>query len=323
MFPHGPFMKTLDQSKVVAMQKAIKAVSPDTLRLQYFNCFNRSTAKQREDPDGWKECQARLPDGRQVTMGATLTFYVPTLTNAWGREMDALAEWMLQTIGADGLYWDCYNYSNITHYGEPWDGWTGDIDPKTHTLVRKKSSLNLLSWPWREKWTARLLREGRPLVANGNPCLTSEYQYPFPRFVETSSISSLSKTHLFTPIALGDHITERNEVDSYRWMLKALDWGGLYYWYGQKPTRPAFTAFMFPFTPMELHSGYIIGQERILTNRSGLFGWGDGSGFKAYVFDRVGKLTTKVKVSEVKRDGKTYAEVRIPEGYGVALIRVP
>ena len=321
MFPHGPFMKTLDQSKVMAMQKTIEAVSPQTKRLQYFNCFNRSLAKQKQDPDGWPESQARMPDGKQVTSGATLTFYFPTLTNEWGKEMDKLANWMLETVGADGLYWDCYDYWNVMHYREPWDGWTADIDPKSHYITRKKSYLTLISWPWRERLTARLLSEDRPIVANGNPSLTSEYKYQFPRFVETADISALSKTHLFTPIALGDHVTERNEVDSYRWMLRAMDWGGLYYWYGQIPTRPAFTTYMFPFTPIELHKGYIIGKERILTKMSGTFGWGDQSEFETHVFDRLGKETDEIKVPRIVRDGKAYGEVRIPEGYAVALVR--
>ena len=321
MFPHGPFMATLDQSKVIAMHKTIKAVSPETRRLHYFNCFNRSTAKQKEDPEGWADCQVRMPDGSQVTSGPTLTFYFPTLDNAWGREMDKLADWMIHAIGADGLYWDCYDYWNVTHYAEPWDGWTADIDPKTLQIQRKRSCLTLISWPWREKLTSWLLSSGRPLVANGNPSLTSEYRYRFPRFVETADISNLSQAHLFTPIALGDHVTERNEVDSFRWMLSALDWGGLYYWYNQKPSRPAFTAVMFPFTPIELHRGYLIGEERILTKDSGLIGWGDASNFEVHVFDRLGRQTDEIQPPRVMKDGKAYAEVRIPEGYAAAIVR--
>jgi hypothetical protein len=321
MFAHGPFMATLDQSKIIAMQRTIEAVSPQTLRLQYFNCFNRSLAKQKEDPDTWSDCLVRLPNGDPVTDGTTLGFYYPTLDNDWGREMDKLAEWMLTTIGADGLYWDCYDYWNVTHYGEPWDGWTADIDPRSHRITRKKSSLTLISWPWREKWTARLLSEGRPLVANGNPTQTSEYQYRFPRFVETADISSLSKTHLFTPIALGDHVTERNEVDAYRWMLNALDWGGLYYWYGQEPSRPSLTAKMFPFTPIELHSGYLIGEERIITKVSGMFGWGDASDFRVTVFDRTGRQTDQYMPERVVIDGRSYAQVRIPEDYAAMIER--
>ena len=321
MFPHGPFMKTLNQSKIILMHKMVEAISPETKRLQYFNCFNRSTAKQKEDPDGWASSQVRMPDGKQVTSGPTLTFYVPLLDNEWGREMDKLVDWMINTLGADGLYWDCYDYWNVTHYAEPWDGWTADIDPRTFKIKRKRSCLTLISWPWREKLTSWLLSNGRPLVANGNPTLTSEYKYRFPRFVETADISNLSKTHLFTPIALGDHVTERNEVDAYRWMLNALDWGGLYYWYSQKPTRPAFTTVMFPFTPIELHRGYIIGEERILTKESGLFGWGDASAFDVHVFDRLGRLTDKIKPPRVMKNGQAYAEVRIPEGYAAAIVR--
>jgi len=46
---------------------------------------------------------------------------------------------------------------------------------------------------------------------------------------------------------------------------------------------------MFPITPMELHEGYIIGKERIVTNRSGLFGWGDNSKHEVHVFNEEGK----------------------------------
>lgn len=322
MFPHGPFMRTLDQSRITLMHKMIEAISPDTKRLQYFNCFNRSTAKQKEDPDGWSSSQVRLADGTQATSGPTLTFYVPTLDNEWGREMDQLVDWMINTLGADGLYWDCYDYWSYNHYGDPWDGWTADIDAKTFKIKRRRSCLTLISWPWREKLTSWLLSNGRPLVANGNPSLTSEYKYRFPRFVETADISNLSKAHLYTPIALGDHVTERNEVDAYRWMLNALDWGGLYYWYSQKPMRPAFTSVMFPFTPIELHRGYLIGEERILTKESGLFGWGDTSEFQVYVFDRLGRFTDEIKPPRVMKDGKAYAEVRIGEGYAAAIVRV-
>ena len=50
---------------------------------------------------------------------------------------------------------------------------------------------------------------------------------------------------------------------------------------------------MYPFTPIELHSGVLIGKERILTNRSGHFGWGDASAFRAHVFDSDGKQTDR------------------------------
>jgi hypothetical protein len=78
---------------------------------------------------------------------------------------------------------------------------------------------------------------------------------------------------------------------------------------------------MFPFTPIELHGGYLIGQERILTKESGLFGWGDLSEFTVHVFDRIGKETDEIACPRIIQDGKAYAEVRIPEGYAAAIVR--
>ena len=78
---------------------------------------------------------------------------------------------------------------------------------------------------------------------------------------------------------------------------------------------------MYPFTPLEIHAGYAIGKERILTNRSGLFGWNDASEFRAYVYDREGRATERHPVQRVERDGRAYAEVRIPGGYSAAIVR--
>ncbi len=318
-WPHGPYRIGLDPSRLRTTNDLVRSVRPQAGLLSYFNCFN--CARIKGDPVLWPECRVLLPDGEQV--GRVSKLYFPTPDNAYGKEMDRYIDWILNTVGADGVYWDCYNLDRISHHGEAWDGWTGEIDPNTHALRKKKSNLALLAQPWVEKTTARLLKEGRPLVANGAPIFTSAYKFQFPRFVETSGISSVARTHLYTPIALGDHITERNEVDCYRWMLNALNWGGLYYWYAARivPTRSTLTTHMFPFTPIELHSGYLIGRERILTNRSGLFGWGDLSGFKAHVYDRIGRETDGIDAVRVVRDGRAYAEVRIPEGYSAALVR--
>lgn len=319
LFPHGPNDRVCDPTSAQESIKKVKALRPATKTLMYFNCFD--CARAADDPIRWPECRIMGPDGHEIHNGAPYILYFPTLTNEYGREMDKSVDWLLNVVGSDGLYQDCYNY-NLAHYGEPWDGWTADIDPTRHTIIRQKSSVSLITWPWRERLTARLQKEGRPHVANGNPVTTSEMKYHFPRFVETADISALAQTHLFTPIALGDHITERNEVDSYRWMLNALDWGGVYYYYPTIiPTHPTLTTYMFPLTPMELHSGYIIGRERILTKLSGLFGWGDASQFEVHVFDRMGKETKEIKTPRIMSGGKAYAELRIPEGYSAAIVR--
>jgi hypothetical protein len=106
-------------------------------------------------------------------------------------------------------------------------------------------------------------------------------------------------------------------------MVRGLDYGAVYYWYHTEidVTHPTLTSFMFPITPINLGHGYLIGKERILTNTSGYFGWDDRSDFDIVVFDDRGNRTEQVKIPKIERDGKRFAEVRIPEGYAVALIR--
>ena len=320
IFAHGPARRQCEtevQAPTIAMLKKLR---PEATVVAYFNCF--TCARAKDDPVRWPACQVLRPDGKNIAEGTPYPTYFPTLTNAYGKEMDQDVEWILHTLDADGFWWDMYNGYGM-HYGEPWDGWSADIDSRTHAIIRKKSSTALISWPWRKKTLERMFAEGRTVIANGGPMMTSEYAYHFPRAAETAGIGNLSWMHFFTPIALGDHTTEHNEADCYKHMLKALDWGGIYYWYSShnRPTRPTLTSHMFPFTPIELHGGYVIGKERILTNRSGLFGWGDMAAFEAHVFDRVGKETDKIKVPRVVKNGKAYAEVRIPEGYSVAIVR--
>jgi hypothetical protein len=84
---------------------------------------------------------------------------------------------------------------------------------------------------------------------------------------------------------------------------------------------------MYPFTPVELHEGYVIGKERIITNRSGVFGWNDNSPHEVHVYDNTGhevdlkkiKLPTVIKTDT--QNGKTWTEVRIGEGWSAVIVR--
>jgi hypothetical protein len=146
----------------------------------------------------------------------------------------------------------------------------------------------------------------------------------FPCFVETGTITHCRHAHLHSPIALGDHLTERSEKDAYHQMLAALNYGCVYHWYNDVtviPTHPHLTRYMYPITPLELHEGYLIGKERIITNRSGLFGWGDASEHEVHVFNTDGVEVEGFSAPLLKRDGKTYTELRIAEDWSAAIVR--
>lgn len=70
-----------------------------------------------------------------------------------------------------------------------------------------------------------------------------------------------------------------------------------------------------------IHEGYVIGKERILTNRSGLFGWATPRATKCMSLMTPGR---KWKVSArhtVRIDRKTFTELRIAEGWSAAIVK--
>jgi hypothetical protein len=70
----------------------------------------------------------------------------------------------------------------------------------------------------------------------------------------------------------------------------ALMRGALYYHYLGGTGCPSLSSKMFPFTPIELHSGWLVGKERILTAVSGDFGWrGEKPDVDVFVFDELGR----------------------------------
>ncbi|MBX7256110.1 MAG: hypothetical protein K1Y02_07085 [Candidatus Hydrogenedentes bacterium] len=321
-FPHGTIFHQLDFTSFRESFARWRRLEPNREYLVYFHCF----LDVREDgPTLFADARLLSPDGKQTDYGEeSQRLYFPTENNSFGPEIAKNVDDILGPIGADGVYWDEHEYSRWQyHYGEPWDGFSGDIDPTSMTVTRLKSSVTLLTEPWRLALAKRILAKG-PLIGNGPPFTRAMAALQFPCFVETGSITNCTQAHLYSPIALGDHLTERSEQDAYGIILAALDFGCVYHWYNDLdvvPTHPHITSFMYPITPMELHEGYIIGKERIITNRSGLFGWGDMSAHEVHVFDDTGREAPGFQTKEVVKDDARYTEVRIGEGWSAAIVR--
>ncbi len=321
-FPHGTIFKDLDFTSFRDSFARWRRLEPNRKYLVYFHCF----LDVREDGSTlFPDARLLSTDGKQADYGeASQRIYIPTKTNSYGVEIAKDVDAILGPIGADGVYWDEHEYSRwLYHYGEPWDGFSGDIDPTSMTVSRLKSSATLLSEPWRLDLAKRILSKGS-LIGNGPPYTRAMAALQFPCFVETGSITNCTQAHLYSPIALGDHLTERSELDAYGILLSALDFGCVYHWYNDMnviPTHPHITSYMYPITPLELHEGYIIGKERILTNRSGLFGWGDMSTHEVHVFDDTSREVPDFKVSESVQNGARFTELRIAEGWSAAILR--
>jgi len=321
MYAHGTVLQGLDESPNAKHNDRVRALCPGVKTEFYFHCF---LDVGEDAPTKYADARTLLADGTQATYGQPYDrIFFPTLENQFGRDIGKNIDFIFDTIKADGVYWDEMTYSRYQyHYGEPWDGCSGDIDAQTGKLLRKKSSVTLLSQPFVAYHIKRIQARG-PLMANGAPHTRTIADLHFQTFVETAAISNCLRAILYSPVALGDHISERKEVDAYRWMTDALNYGCLYSWYDYHvwPYYETLTKYMFPTTPVELHEGFIIGRERIITNRSGLFGWGDKSKHEVHVFNDEGKEVPGFRAPTLTKGGKTYTELRIAEGWTAAIVR--
>ena len=226
----------------------------------------------------------------RLAQGWNWYIYYPTPDNSFGRAMLDSADVLLDEIGADGAFLDGFMWAYGGEYTyDRWDGHTAEIDPETKTIVRKMGSVLLLSQDALVAFCRKVRDKGGVVVANNsvitrtigreNYILHDHECYPGP------------EVHLAsTPAALSLPAAIRTEPDIHRDVLDKLAWGNLYMYYEECPvTYPSVPAQMYPITFQELHSGWVQGTQRLITTRSGLYGWpGDGQLHFVYLYDSRG-----------------------------------
>ncbi|MCC7494662.1 MAG: hypothetical protein IT204_20050 [Fimbriimonadaceae bacterium] len=318
---HGTLFQQADYEVFKRAFERRRKLQPGVQNLVYYHCFIDAT---KDAAERFSDSRTLRADGRQADYGqAVYRIFLPLATNSYGPAIARNIDLIFDTIGAEGVYWDEHQYSAYPyHYGQPWDGVTGDLNAKFE-ISGLKSSVTLLTESWRLQQMRRIQARG-PLIGNGAPTTQAVAALRFPCFVETGSITNCTHNQLYSPIALGDHLTERSERDAYRVMLGALDYGCLYHWYNDLtvvPTHHHLTRYMYPIVPVELRAGMVIGEDRVITNRSGLYGFGDAAALEVHVFNDQGVEQPDFVAPVVTRGGQTWAEVRIGEDWSAAILK--
>ena len=268
-------------------------------------------------------------NGKPVTYyGDGLKISFTTLQNKAGKLFEARLKMFLE-MDIDGIFWDETGYSMAAyHYGKPWDKISGDIDKKTHKLLRLKSSVMLLQEPWKIKQMKMLQK--RNISIHGNCALSGNMlKLRFPTGAETDILENCTEMALWSPLQYGDYTSGKETQEAMcKAMHRGLDYGCLYLWphfslprQSEKTQYPTAATYMFPATPIELREGVVFARERIVTNRSGVFGWNDNSGHEVRVFDAEGREQKNFKAPFIRRNGKTYTEIRMPRYWAAVIIR--
>jgi hypothetical protein len=245
------------------------------------------------------------------------SLFVPTLSNSYGKALMAVQRHIAETLDAH-IYIDEITASNVPAfgaYGDTWDGCTVAIDPVSHAVTGKLSSTILLMQPWRETLVGYLKTKGKAVIANGPHYTRTMMGWGLQCFVESAAEDNAAiGAHLSHPLCLS-HYSGPFSTARYNAARRLLDRAGILF--------AAFSAEapVFPITPVELRAGVIIGEERILTNRSGRFGWGDSSAADVHVFDGEGSRVQSPDSKTVRHGGSLVTELRLPDGHLAILVR--
>jgi hypothetical protein len=162
------------------------------------------------------------------------------------------------------------------------------------------------------------------IIANSMSRTRTLQDEPFLRFQETlGNFDKLANTNLQWPVGLANNNKEDTAEDSVKQVVGMLDFGAVYY--GFRYVRAAspwnFSSVLYPITPVELREGVVIGRERILTNRSGTFGFPDGSAAQVVVVDRDGSKVSSPQFSEVQASGRRAYRVTVQSGQFAVIIK--
>ena len=211
-------------------------------------------------------------------------------------------EFMMGRMKLDGLYIDQFQPHTIGGFTEnKWDGCTVELN-EDGTIKRKRYSYAITGAPARAAVIKAIRDRGGIVVTNGQPASREEQGSGVLAFqeMENDDVNPLkfmdrkppecswqTVSHLGSPIGLG--IRPRRYRDAgatpemYPQMLTkgiitALRNSVLYYYYtldikdsGPAKGSTAICDNMFPFTPEELHEGWLKGKERTITAVSGKF----------------------------------------------------
>jgi hypothetical protein len=299
------------------------AADPSLVPIAYFH------SQCCTEPDNrTKYADSRLLDGKGQQIDYPyryeLPLYVPTESNSYGKAIWKYVDTLINDVGVKGIYWDEMSYS-VTRWahGMPWDGCSVAIDPRTHEVTGKLTSVELIKQSLDLKIVDYIQGKGLFFMANTQAHTRTMMRKQLVRFVETGTYSALYGTNLGCPLGLGNHSTEATQAESATHVRELLKRGALYYghYYFRDPAPWNFTSVMFPITPELIGPGYVLGRERIHTAVSGCFAFPDGAAADVYVVNANGERVTEGMVSEVSEKGQRLYEIRMPSDHFAIMVR--
>jgi hypothetical protein len=312
-----------DQMRTIIGKMA--AAAPETQVILY---LHPGICTEPDATTRYGDCRHLNENGSQATSvyKYPVFLYIPTLENSYGKALMRTAEYLYGGLGG-GLWVDEMetfqtSVPRYVYHGQ-WDGCTVAIDPATHAVTKQYSNTALLTLPWKAELVRRMHARGKMIIGNSPHSSRTLLQLKVPRIRELSSFSFLVDSHLSTPWALANFYTAHTNKKRAQTLWRSLERGAVIsaYDWADGVHAPDFYPLLFPITPVKLAPGMMLGRERIVTNRSGVYGWPDDSAADTYVFDAAGLFVPSPQVREIMDSGHRRYEVRMPGDHFAILVR--
>ncbi len=269
----------------------------------------------------------------------------PEIGNARYRRFFEQIDFLMDKVGMNGIYIDQFQPYTIGGTSENrWDGHTVEL-AADGTIARRRYSYAITGAPARAAIIKYVRDKGGIVVTNGQPSSREEQgdgRFAFQE-MENDDVNPLKfltvkppecpwqvSSHLGTPIALGirprRYAAQGARPEQYAQMqtkgiITALRNGLVYYYYTPDITeeQAGICDNMFPFTPVELHEGYVVGRERTVTAVSGRYSMKGNRAPQILYFDCRGMLKpNSFPISG--RPGDWVAEIRLDDWNEVAIL---
>ena len=286
-----------------ALVAKVKAADPPVKVLIYFHAFisgeRGASRKYRADRILNREMQ-QLNYSRCEAMPLFYPMHLPNGTsNLYGQELYKYLS-KAKALGADGIYHDESGYSVIPYTFhadlERWDRRTVAFDSRLAVLPPPYlSSIPLLRLSYKVDFMRRVRdMMSAQVVANGQP-MTRSYVVaqlasgqPAVHFAETSQQCRVKQAQLYTPVAMNRQPQDSADVDPrYNYtagfraasnVIPHLDFGALsmlgnHLVSNRTGMEHNIYQSMLPITVTDVGRGLVKGTDRIITSRSGTFGF--------------------------------------------------
>lgn len=312
----------------------INQYSPDVKKLIYMHsgiCTHPATF----DPNftGYNDSKMLDSVGNQYIFGGDvpLKAYLSTKTNTYGVALFNFFQrmftdpWYLNFDGLNGdeFFWTQSEKSYLNATEDNWDGVSVDLDGAKN-VFRKFTRPALAQQSHRVQVVDYLKSKGKMIMTSGAAETATMLSKQLVGYAETLTYSDINDMHLGSPIGYGNHDSRQSDRYRSKMLRSILERGGLMLVAGweDEPSGQHYIPLIYPITPVYLGAGFVIGLEKLITCKSGVYGWENGYDGTVYVFNGQGILVNSGNyITKSVVSGKTVWEFRAPSDHFMIIIR--